>query len=335
MVDNGDMQTVQNAAVLLMSLGEGDAAEVLKHLEPREVQSIGSIMTQLPTIHKEQVKTVLEAFINDVTDETGLTMGSDGYVRTMLNQALGPEKAAGVMERILMGGNTSGLDTLKWMEPRAVADVIRFEHPQVQAIVLSYLDPEQAAGVLEFLEEENRPDLINRIANLERVQPDALEELNVVIERQIQTGKTTKTTTLGGKKTAANIVNAINSDAESAIMEKLGEDDEDLANEIQELMFVFDNLASLDDRNIQALLREISSDELIVALKGAEEAVKDKVFDNMSKRAAELLKDDLEAKGPVRLSEVEAAQKSILQVARRMADAGEISLGGGGGDEMI
>ena len=335
MPEQGEMHTVENAAVLLMSMGEGDAAEVLKHLQPREVQSIGSAMTQLPPVNKEQVKTVLEAFINDVTDETGLTMGSDHYVRAMLSQALGPEKAAGVMERILMGGNTSGLDTLKWMEPRAVADVVRFEHPQVQAIVLSYLDPEQAAGVLAFLDEETRSDLVVRIANLEHIQPSALEELNVVIERQIQTGKTTKTTSLGGKKTAANIINAIDSEIESTIMEQLNTDDEELATEIQDLMFVFDNLAVVEDRSIQALLREISSDELIIALKGADEAVKDKIFGNMSKRAAELLKDDLEAKGPVRLSEVETAQKSILQVGRRMAEAGEISLGGGGGDEMV
>jgi flagellar motor switch protein FliG len=221
------------------------------------------------------------------------------------------------------------------MEPRAVADIIRFEHPQVQAIVLSYLDSDQAASVLTLFDEKDRLGLIMRISKLETVQPSALEELNEIIERQVKTGKTTQQTTLGGTKTAANIINAIDSAIESQLLEELTEKDEELSNKIQDLMFIFDNLAEVDDRSIQTLLREVSSDELIIALKGADDTLQEKIFSNMSKRAAELLKDDLEAKGPVRLSEVEAAQKSILMVARRMAEAGEMSLGGGGDDQMI
>lgn len=327
--------SVQSAAILMMSLGEQHAAQILRHMEPKEVQLIGTAMSQLENINREQVVQVLEGFLGDAQDETGLTSDSDKYIRTMLIQALGPEKANSVVERILMGGDTTGLDTLKWMDPRAVADIIRFEHPQVQAIVLSYLDGDQAAAVLALFEEEERLEVVIRISKLESVQPSALEELNEIIEKQVSTGKTTQTTSMGGVKTAANILNAIDSSIESELFEKLNGIDEELSNEIQELMFVFDNLADVDDRSVQALLREVSSDELIVALKGADERVQEKVFGNMSKRAAELLKDDLEAKGPVRLSEVEVAQKAIMMVARRLAEAGEIDLGGGGGDQMV
>ncbi len=332
---NEQVQTVENAAILMMSLGEQHAAQILRHMEPKEVQRIGAAMSQLENINKEQVKGVLEGFLESSQDETGLTMDSDKYIKTLLVQALGPEKGNSVIERILMGGNTKGLDTLKWMDPLAVADIIRFEHPQVQAIVLSYLDSDQAAAVLELFEEQQRLEIVIRISNLESVQPTALDELNEIIERQVSTGKITQSTRMGGAKTAANIVNAIDMSVETKLMEQLTEVDEELSNQIQDLMFVFENLAEVDDRGIQALLREVSSDELIIALKGADESVQDKIFNNMSKRAAELLKDDLEAKGPVRLSEVEVAQKAILMVARRMAEAGEISLGGSGGDQMV
>ena len=333
---NDQVGSVENAAILLMSIGEQHAADILKFMAPKEVQRIGTAMSKLDAINKEQVKTVLDGFLVNAQDETGLTMTTDRYMRSLLTKALGPEKANSVIERILMGGNTKGLDTLKWMEPRAVADIIRFEHPQVQAIVLTYLDSDQAAAVMVLMDEKQRLDVILRISKLESVQPSALEELNDIIESQVKVGNTTQTTSMGGTKTAANIINAIESSVEAEILEQLTNVDEELSTQIQDLMFVFDNLAELDDRAAQALLREVSSDELIVALKGSDEAVKDKIFSNMSKRAAELLKDDLEAKGPVRLSEVETAQKAILMVARRMAESGEISLGGGeGGDQMV
>jgi len=303
-------------------------------MEPKEVQMIGSAMSTLQNINKEQMDGALSGFMEDVQDETGLTMGSDQYIKKLLVQALGKDKASSVIERILMGGNTSGLDTLKWMEPLAVADIIRFEHPQVQAIVLAYLDSDQAASVLALFDEKDRLGLIVRISKLETVQPTALEELNEIIERQVKTGNTTQQTSLGGTKTAANIINAIDSTIESKLLEELSSTDEELSTKIQDLMFIFDNLIDVDDRGIQALLREVSSDELIIALKGADEMVQEKIFGNMSKRAAELLKDDLEAKGPVRLSEVEASQKAILMVARRLAESGEIQLGSGG-DDMV
>jgi len=329
-----EFQTVENAAILLMSLGENHAAQILRHMDPKEVQLIGSAMSTLQNINKEQMEDALSGFLEDAQDETGLTMGSDQYIKKLLVQALGKDKASSVIERILMGGNTSGLDTLKWMEPLAVADIIRFEHPQVQAIVLAYLDSDQAASVLALFDEKDRLGLIVRISKLDTVQPSALEELNEIIERQVKSGQTTQQTSLGGTKTAANIINAIDSAIESKLLEELANKDEELSTQIQDLMFIFDNLAEVDDRGIQALLREVSSDELIVALKGADETVQEKIFSNMSKRAAELLKDDLEAKGPVRLSEVETSQKAILMVARRLAESGEISLGGSG-DDMV
>lgn len=333
-MSKSEFQTVENAAILLMSLGEDHAAQILRHMEPKEVQLIGSAMSTLQNINKEQMDGALSGFMEDIQDETGLTMGSDRYIKKLLVQALGKEKANSVIERILMGGNTSGLDTLKWMEPLAVADIIRFEHPQVQAIVLAYLDSDQAAGVLALFGEKDRLDLIIRISKLETIQPTALEELNEIIERQVKTGTTTQQTSLGGAKTAANIMNAIDSSIESQLLEELSSKDAELSTQIQDLMFIFDNLIDVDDRGIQALLREVSSEELIVALKGADEMVQEKIFGNMSKRAAELLKDDLEAKGPVRLSEVEASQKAILMVARRLAESGEIQLGSGG-DDMV
>lgn len=328
-------QSVESAAILLMSMGEQHAAQILTHMAPKEVQSISAAMAQLTDLNKDRVKEVMNAFLSDAQNETGLTLGADKYIRSLLTKALGQDKANRVIERILMGGNTTGLDSLKWMEPISVADIVRFEHPQVQAIILSYLDSDQAAAVLTLFEEKKRIDLILRISRLESVQPLALEELNEIIQNQVTTGKTTQTTSLGGVKTAANIMNAIEGSIEASLLEQLTEIDEELSNKIQDLMFVFDNLIAVDDRGVQALLREVSSDELIVALKGADEAVREKIFSNMSKRAAELLKDDLEAKGPVRLSEVEIAQKGILNVARRMAEAGEISLGGSGGGDML
>ncbi|BAP44177.1 flagellar motor switch protein FliG [Pseudomonas sp. 21LCFQ02] len=326
---------VEKAAVLLLSLGETDAAQVLRHMGPKEVQKVGVAMAQMRNVHREQVEEVMSEFVDTVGDQTSLGVGSDGYIRKMLTQALGEDKANGLIDRILLGGNTSGLDSLKWMEPRAVADVIRYEHPQIQAIVVAYLDADQAGEVLGHFDHKVRLDIILRVSSLNTVQPAALKELNQILEKQFSGNANTSRTTLGGIKRAADIMNFLDSSIEGALMDSIREVDEDLSTQIEDLMFVFNNLADVDDRGIQALLREVSSDVLVLALKGADEAIKEKVFKNMSKRAAELLRDDLEAKGPVRVSDVETAQKEILTIARRMAEAGEIVLGGKGGEEMI
>ncbi len=329
------LSRLDKAAVFLLSLGESDAAAILKHMGPKEVQRVGSAMAGLRAVHREQVQEVMGDFIEVVSDQTGLGVGADGYIRTMLTQALGEDKANGLVDRILLGGNTSGLDSLKWMEPRAVADVIRFEHPQIQAIVVAYLDPDMAAEVVGYFDHKVRLDVLLRVASLNTVQPSALKELNEILEKQFAGNSNTTRANMGGIKRTADIMNFLESSTESQLIEAIREMDEDLSTKIEDLMFVFDNLSEVDDRGIQALLREVSSEVLIVALKGADDSIKDKFLRNMSKRASELLQDDLEAKGPVRISEVEAAQKEILTIARRMADAGEIMLGGKGGEEMV
>ncbi len=331
----GNLSGAERAAILLMSLGEQDAAEVLKLMGPKEVQRVGAVMATLSNVSKQQVGAVLEEFVTTVDEQTNLGIGSEDYIRKVMVKALGEDKAGGMIDRILMGRNSKGLEALKWMDPRAVAEVIRLEHPQIIAIVLAYLDPDHAAEVLSFLPERVRPDILMRIAALDGIQPQALHELDEIMEKQFSGNTNVKSSSVGGLKSAANILNFLETSAESEIMERIKEADGQLGEKIQDLMFVFDNLAEVDDRGIQALLREVSSETLIMALKGADEAVKEKVFGNMSKRAGEMLRDDLEAKGPVRLSEVEAAQKEILAVARRMADSGELVLGGKGTEQYV
>ena len=329
-----DISGTDKAAILLLSLGEKDAAEVLKHLGPKEVQRLGLAMTGQSNIAQDDVEIVLDTFFDNFSTETNLGVGSDDYIRNVLVQALGADKAGSVIDRIMMNSNTRGLDTLKWMDSRAVADIIRYEHPQIMAIVLSYIDSDQAAEVLSLLPDKVRSDVMMRIGTLETIQPSALQELNAILEKQFAGSQGSQSSAIGGIKTAAEIMNFLDSNVETDIMDSLKESDEDLSQKIQDLMFVFDNLKDVDDRGIQALLREVSPDNLIVALKGADEDLREKFFKNMSKRAAELLRDDLEAKGPVRISDVEASQKEILGIARRMADAGEINLSSGG-DEFV
>lgn len=329
------LSKIDKAAILLLSLGETDAAQVLQHMGPKEVQRVGSAMAQMRNVHREQVEQVMGEFVEVVSEQTGLGVGADGYIRKMLTQALGEDKAGNLIDRILLGGNTSGLDSLKWMEPRAVADVIRYEHPQIQAIVVAYLDPDQAGEVLGHFDHKVRLDIMLRVSALNTIQPAALKELNTILEKQFSGSSNTSRTTMGGVKRAADIMNFLDSSMEGPLLDAIRELDQDLSGKIEDLMFVFDNLADVDDRGIQSLLREVSSDVLVLALKGADEAIKEKIFKNMSKRASELLRDDLEAKGPVRISEVESAQKEILTIARRMAEAGEIMLGGKGGEEML
>jgi len=287
-------------------------------------------MSALDNVHQEQVEAVLENFMGEAGSLTGLGIGSDSYIRNMLVEALGEEKANSLVDRILLGGKTSGLDTLKWMDPRSIAEIIRSEHPQIQAIVISYLDSDQAADVLSHLNRKSAMEIVVRVASLDTVQPSALKELNEILEKQFSAGSGQQSASMGGYKVAADIMNNLDSSVESELMEAIKDADEDMGTQIQELMFVFDNLKDIDDMGIQGLLREVSSEVLILALKGADDEMQSKIFGNMSKRAAELLKDDLEAKGPVRVSEVENAQREILTIAQRMADAGEIMLGGSG-----
>ena len=326
----GALNGVQKAAVLLMAMGSDNAAEVLKHLNPKEVQVLGGAMASLQNVNKPTMEGVMTEFVNEVNNQTAMGIGSDEYIREMMVNALGEDKAKNMIDRILLGSGTKGLEALKWMDGRAVAEVIRLEHPQIIAIVLSYLEPDHAAEVVRMLPERARSDIMMRVAALEGIPPSALQELDQIMEKQFQGSSNVSQSSMGGYKTAANILNFMDSSVETAIMESIGEHDQEMAVGIAELMFVFENLIDVDDRGIQALLREISSDTLTLALKGADETIKDKILRNMSKRAAEMLREDMEARGPVRLSEVEAAQKEILATARRLADEGDIVLGGGG-----
>ena len=324
---------LEKAAILLRSLGDQEAAEVLKLMNPKEVQKIGEAMAIIGNVNKETLGQVLDDFHEDVSELTELGVGNEDYLRNVLVSALGEDKAGNIIDRILMGHNAKGLETLKWMEPRAIAEIIRLEHPQIISIILSYLEPDQAAAVLQSLPENMRTDVLLRIATLDGIQPSALYELDDMLEKQFS-GNTDsiKSSGVGGVKTAANLLNFMDSAMEAELMESVKQTDEELGDQIQDLMFVFDNLVDIDDRGVQSLLREVSSENLIVALKGADEDVKEKILTNMSKRAAEMLRDDLETKGPVKVSEVEVAQKEILTIARRMAESGEINLGGGSDD---
>ncbi len=329
------MSGVQRASILLLALGEMDAAAILKHMGPKEVQELGMAMAGLDNVTTTQMEVVMQKFVSSLETQTALGLDSDEYIRNVLTDALGEDKASGMIDRILLGRNSKGLEQLKWMDARAIAELIRLEHPQIIAIVMSFLDSDQAAQVLSQFPERQRSDIIMRIATLDGIQPAALQELDEILEAQLSGNTNVASSNMGGIKTAANILNLVDGSVESSVMEQIGEADADLAQEIQDNMFVFDNLNDVDDRGIQTLLREVASDQLLLALRGAEEGLKEKIFKNMSKRAAEMLRDDLEAAAPARLSDVEGAQREILTVARRLSDAGEISLGGGGGDQFV
>jgi flagellar motor switch protein FliG len=330
-----DFSHAQRASLLLLAVGQDRAAKVLKHMGPKEVQMIGATMAQLGPITSVMVDQVLEEFIIEIKNETGLGLDSDEYIRNMLTNALGADKAGSIIDRILLGANSKGIEQLKWMDTRSIADLIRLEHPQIISIILTLLDADQAADVLTMLPQNMRSDILMRIATLEGVQPAALRELDDIMEKQLTGSDGVKSSQIGGVDAAANILNFIESAVSEPMMQDINEVNSDLAQRIQDKMFVFGDLINVDDRGIQTLLREVSTDQLLLALRGVEGALRDKVFANMSRRAAEMLRDDLEAAAPARLSEVEAAQKDILSIAKRLSDAGELALGGGGGDEFV
>ena len=331
--ESAKLDGTQQAAMFLLAVGQERAATVLTHMNPKEVQQIGAAMAELRNVTADMVDEVMERFVSSIRNQTALGIDSDEYIRNMLTKALGSDKASNVIDRILLGRNSKGLEQLKWMDPRAIADLIRQEHPQIIAIIMALLDSDQAAETLAYLPERVRSDVIMRVATLHGVQPSALMELDDIMEKQLSGNTNVKSSTLGGIETAANILNFLDSSIEANIMDQIIEADSDLGQKIQDKMFVFDDLASIDDRGIQTLLREVSTDSLLLALRGADDEMKQKIFGNMSRRAAEMLRDDLEAAAPARISDVEAAQKDILAIARRLADAGEIQLGGG--DELI
>jgi flagellar motor switch protein FliG len=324
---------VDRSAMLLMALGEEVAVEVFKFLGPREVQLLGAKMSTMTSLNRDVTREVLQTFRTQMEKESGLSVDSNQYLRSVLTRALGNEKGSVMIERILEGEDNSGIESLKWMEPLSVADMIRNEHPQIIATILVHLESDQASDVLKIFPERLRNDVMLRIATLEGVQPTALKELNLALT-QLLTGRvSTKKSAMGGVKVAANILNYLGGTLESTVVSSIKDFDADLAQQIQDEMFVFEDLLALDDRAIQTLLREVQNDSLILALKGTTQDMRNKIFKNMSQRAAESLKEDLESKGPVKLSDVEREQKEILKIVRRLADEGQIILGGKGGEE--
>ncbi len=330
----GTRNGTERAAILLLTLGEGEAAQILKHMSAKEVQRVGSAMAKLKNVSRSEVEKVVSEFTTNVEAQTSVGVGADEFLRKALVNALGEDKAAAIIDRISIGRSTKGLEALKWLDARAVCELIRLEHPQMIAIVLAYLESDHAAEVLALLPSGVRAEVVVRIASLDGVQPSALTELDDIIEKQFSGNGGAKTSSLGGPKAAADIMNALEPSHESAVMEQIKKSDEALAQVIEDLVFTFDDLGDLDDRSMQELLRQVPGDGLLLALKGAEDSLKDKIFKNMSQRAAEMLKDDLESKGPVRVADVEGAQKTILQTARKLAAAGTIALGGKG-DEYL
>ena len=336
MAASPESEGVERAAILLLSLGQDEAAEVLKNLGPKEVQKLGHAMAALKQVPRDRIEQVIDEFTDQSAKGAPVAVDND-TIKAMLTKALGDDRAANLISRIMQGGDTAGIEGLKWMDAPTVADMIRNEHPQIIATILVHLEFDQAGEILKNFTERLRNDVLLRIATLDGVQPVALHELNEALKRVLASASgNVKKAAMGGVRHAAEILNFVGQQVETAIVDNVREYDPELAQNILDEMFVFENLLDIDDRGIQLLLREVQSDSLIIALKGAAQELRDKIFRNMSQRAAEMLKEDLESKGPVRLSEVEAEQKEILKVARRLADEGQLQLGGGGeGDAFV
>ena len=325
----------ENAAILLMSLGEEEAAEVFKHLAPKEVQKLGETIARLKAVPRERVEAVMTKFAALAADQHMLVADTDEYVKSVLRKALGDEKANLLIDRIMQGSDISGLESLKWMDASAVAELLRNEHPQIVAAILVHLEFDQAAEVLKQFSERQRNEVMVRIATLDGIQPTALKDLNEVMSKVLAGGDRMKKSNLGGVKAAAEILNMLGSAVETSVLDFVREADNDLAQKIMDNMFTFDDLEKLDDKGIQALMKEVQSESLVIALKGATPTLREKIFKNMSTRAAETLREDLESRGPVRLAEVEAEQKEMLKIVRRLADEGQIVLAGGGDEQFL
>lgn len=329
------MDGIERAAILLLSMGEKNAAEVLKHLEPKQVQKVGVAMSTLNSVTKAKMQNVLLDFTQAIGEQTSLTIDTEHYLRTVLVQALGEEKATPFIDRILVSDKESGLNRLKWLDSRLIADVIRNEHPQIIATILIHLDSEQAAEVLSYFSMDRRSEVLLRMCNIDTLKPEAISELGQVIEKQLSGQKVSKSASIGGIKNVADVINYFDGAMEEEVLNKIKDWDVELSEKIRDKMFVFENLIDMDDRSVQTLLRDISPELLRLALKGTTDPTKEKIYANMSKRAADLLREDIELQGPVKVVDVERAQRDILAIAKNLAEEGKIALGAKGGDEMI
>lgn len=328
-------QGIQDAAIFLMSLGEEEAAEVFKHLSPKEVQKLGETIAGMRSVSRERVEQVMTKFTDEAASQSLLVSDTNNYVKAVLKRALGDDKASLLIDRIMQGSDVSGIESLKWMDPLSIAELLRNEHPQIMAAILVHLEPDLTAGVLKNLTDRTRNEVMLRIATLEGIQPTALNDLNEVLYKVLAGGDKVRKTSLGGIQTAADIINLLGTAAETTIIESIREQDADLAQKIMDKMFTFEDLLKLDNKSIQMVLKEVSGDALVISLKGASAELRELILGNMSSRAAEGLRDDLESRGPVRLSEVEGQQKEILKIVRRLSDEGSIVMGGGGDDGFV
>ncbi len=324
-----NLSGAQKAAVLMLLLGEQQASEIVKFMNPQEVQTLGGAMVDVSDVSQEAVNAILDEFVGTIKKQSSLGLGNTDYVEKVFKRALGDDKAASVLGRIMPGQSSKGLEILQWMDARAIADMIKTEHPQVTAIILSVLDHQVAADVLNFLPDESRAEIIQRVASLETVQPSAMQELESIMKLQFSTNTSSKSSSFGGIKAAAQIMNSTKTALENSIMKGLEEIDADLMMRIQDNMFTFENLSAVDNKGIQVLMRAVDNNQLMIAMKGASEEVKARFFDNMSERARGMFKDEMDAKGLMRLSDVEEAQKQIMRSARKLSDSGELVLGGG------
>ncbi len=332
---NMEDQGTHDAAIFLMSLGEEEAAEVFKHLTPKEVQKLGETIARMRAVSHEKVDEVMTRFTEEAASQKLLVSDTNDYVKAVLRRALGDDKASLLIDRIMQGSDVSGIEGLKWMDPQSIAELLRNEHPQIMAAILVHLDSDLIAGVLKHLSERSRNEVMLRIATLEGIQPTALKDLNEVLYKVLAGGDKVRKTSLGGIQTAADILNMMGTAIETSVVESIRLLDGDLAQKIMDKMFTFEDLLKLDNKSIQMVLKEVSSDTLVIALKGASAELKELILGNMSSRAAEGLREDLESRGPVRLSEVEGQQKEILKIVRRLSDEGSIVMGGGGDDGFV
>jgi flagellar motor switch protein FliG len=328
-------QSIEDAAILLMSLGEEEAAAVFKHLAPKEVQKLGETIARMKSITRERMDGVLDRFGTIAQSQHVLVQDTDEYVKAVLRKALGEDKANLLIDRILQGSDVTGIESLKWMDAGSVAELLRNEHPQIVAAILVHLDFDQSSGVLKSFTERQRNEVLIRIATLDGIQPSALKDLNEVMSKVLAGGEKLKKASLGGVKTAAEIINLMGSSVETSALDYIREADNELAQRIMDNMFTFDDLNKLDDKGFQSLLKEVQSESLVIALKGAAPELREKVFKNMSSRAAETLREDLDSRGPVRVSEVESEQKEMLKIVRRLVDEGQIVLASGGADDFL
>ena len=325
----------QKSAILMMLLGEEEASEIIRNLSPKEVQHLGSAMYSVQGLDQDTVNKVLDEFLEIIKEQTSLGLGSDSYIRNVMTKALGNDKAQSVLGRITPMSSNRPIEILDWMDARAIAEMVLDEHPQIISLIISYLEPSVGADVMNMLPVDLQADVIRRVATLETVQPDALRELEMVMQRKFAANTSLRASQVGGVKAAAALMNFTQQDTEQRIMKVLGKDDKDLMQAIQENMFLFENLIESDDRSLQTLLRSVETEDIVVAMKGADEALRDKLFACMSSRAAANIMDEMEALGPVRLTEVQDAQKAIINVARRLSDEGAIVLAGRGGDDFV